>query len=48
MQKYDLLNQHIISGFTDQLNLLAEAFHKYEIDEVGYLDYFKNNSIGAF
>jgi len=23
----------LVDGFTDQLNLLAEAFHKYEIDE---------------
>jgi len=27
----------VISGFTDQLNLLAEAFHKYEIDEVSFI-----------
>jgi len=26
-------NKRYAEGFTDQLNLLAEAFHKYEIDE---------------
>jgi len=26
-------NKRYADGFTDQLNLLAEAFHKYEIDE---------------
>ena len=32
-----------ISGFTDQLNLLAEAFHKYEIDEVSFITIFEQS-----
>ena len=34
---------HFHLDFTEQLNRLAEAFHKYEIDEVKLAKYCQNN-----